>query len=97
MTDLSIKIIDIIKAIPHGKVLTYGEVAFRAGSPRAARQVSHILHSLSEKYQLPWHRVINSQGKISLKGFAGEEQFHLLAAENIKIVNGKIDLDIYMG
>ncbi|MDP4172315.1 MAG: MGMT family protein, partial [Bacillota bacterium] len=50
---------EIIKQIPAGKVMTYGQVARVAGSPRAARQVVRILHSMSEKYSLPWHRVLN--------------------------------------
>lgn len=44
--------------------MTYGQVARIAGNPRGARQVVRILHSMSEKYNLPWHRIINSQGTI---------------------------------
>ncbi|MCF2140741.1 MAG: MGMT family protein [Candidatus Lokiarchaeota archaeon] len=61
------EVIKIIQSIPCGKVQTYCGIARLAGNPRGARQVSRILHSLSEKYNLPWHRVINSKGKISLK------------------------------
>ncbi|MHA1457965.1 MAG: MGMT family protein [Promethearchaeota archaeon] len=57
------EVIKIIKNIPKGKVLTYGMIAKLAGNPRAARQVSWILHSSSKKYDLPWHRVINSKVK----------------------------------
>ena len=96
MTHLSETIIRIIQEIPEGKVLTYGEIAYRAGSPNSARLVSNLLHSSSEKYSLPWHRVINSQGEISLKGIAGEEQKQLLLAEGIEIKEGKIDLDKYL-
>ena len=60
------RVITIISHIPSGKVLTYGLIAKIAGSPRGARQVSWILHSSSEKYELPWHRVVNAQGKIVL-------------------------------
>jgi methylated-DNA-protein-cysteine methyltransferase-like protein len=59
--------IKVIKCIPSGKVLTYGQVALLAGSPRAARQVGWILRSMSDKYNLPWQRVINAQGKISMR------------------------------
>ncbi|PLR75461.1 DNA methyltransferase [Bacillus sp. V3-13] len=59
--------IEIIKNIPEGKVMTYGQIARLAGSPRGARQVVRILHSMSKKYNLPWHRVINSKGEIGLK------------------------------
>ena len=92
------KAVNIIKAIPYGKVATYGQIAFLAGSPRSARQVSWVLHSSSEKNQLPWHRIINSRGAISLKpGYGFELQKKLLEDENI-VFNKKncIDLDIYL-
>jgi len=96
MSPLAEIIIEIIKNIPKGKVLTYGEVAARAGSPRSARLVSYLLHGCSDKYDLPWHRVINFQGKISLRGILGEEQKLLLVMEGVKFENGKIDLAKYM-
>lgn len=61
------RVITIIKQIPEGKVMTYGQIASMAGSPRGARQVVRILHSMSSKYHLPWHRVINSKGEIGIK------------------------------
>ena len=64
--------------------MSYGEIAKRAGKPRGAREVSRILHSCSKKYKLPWHRVINSQGKISLTGEGGELQKEILKHEGIK-------------
>ena len=72
-TEFTKTVIVILKKIPKGKVATYGQIAALAGSPRAARQVVRILHSSSEKYDLPWHRVVNSQGKISLKPNQGYE------------------------
>jgi methylated-DNA-protein-cysteine methyltransferase related protein len=84
------KVIETILNIPHGKVMTYGQIARCSGSPRAARQVVRILHSMSEKYQLPWHRVINSKGEI---GFQDEEMFltqkMLLESEGIQFKNEK--------
>jgi len=78
------RVIDIIKKIPYGKVATYGQIATYAGNPRAARQVSYILHSSSGKENLPWHRVINSKGGISLKPRHGYElQKQLLKKEGI--------------
>jgi methylated-DNA-protein-cysteine methyltransferase-like protein len=74
----------VIKLIPYGNVATYGQVAFYAGSSRAARQVAWVLHSSSERDNLPWHRVINGKGKISLKpGLGYELQRSLLEAEGI--------------
>jgi methylated-DNA-protein-cysteine methyltransferase-like protein len=92
MKEISQTIIAIIKEIPPGKVLSYGEIARRAGHPATARLVSYLLHSSSEKHNLPWHRVINSQGKISLTGLGGEEQKQLLESEGVIFENGKTDL-----
>jgi methylated-DNA-protein-cysteine methyltransferase-like protein len=84
----------LIKRIPRGKVATYGQIAALAGQPRAARQVAWVLHTASEKDGLPWHRVINSQGTISLPRMAGYEvQRALLKKEGIKFDrNDCIDL-----
>jgi len=89
------RIKEILKQIPRGKVATYGQIAAFAGNPRAARQVVRILHACSAKDKLPWHRVINSQGKISLKpGFGYEVQKRLLAKEKIEFdLYDRIDLD----
>ena len=78
-------VLDLIKKIPKGKIATYGQIAAHAGNPRGARQVSRILHSCSTKYKLPWHRVINSKGSISLPPGSGyEEQRELLEKEGIR-------------
>jgi methylated-DNA-protein-cysteine methyltransferase-like protein len=88
----------IIKQIPRGKVMTYGQIARSAGSPRGARQVVRILHSMSKKHKLPWHRVINSKGEIGLK----DEEMQLvqrlsLEAEGIPVSSdGKLDLKVYL-
>lgn len=92
------KIVQVILQIPYGKVLTYGSVAELAGNPRAARQVSWALKSLTGKYKLPWHRVINSKGEISLPSSRGKElQQELLESEGVSFdEKGKVDLDIYL-
>lgn len=78
------RVVDIIKRIPKGKVATYGQIAAYAGNPRAARQVAYILHSSSRKENLPWYRVVNSKGGISLKPGAGFElQKKLLKNEGV--------------
>ncbi|PLS18261.1 DNA methyltransferase [Bacillus sp. M6-12] len=78
--------IAIIKGIPEGRVMTYGQIASLAGSPRGARQIVRILHSMSKKYSLPWHRVINSKGEIGIKD---EEAFHaqksFLQSEGVEV------------
>ena len=78
------RIIDIIKSIPKGKVATYGQIAALAGNPRGARMVVRVLHTSSKKENLPWHRVINSKGKISLSPGSGFElQKALLEKEGV--------------
>lgn len=78
------RVIALIRDIPAGRVATYGMVAAFAGNVRAARQVAYILHSSSGKRGLPWHRVVNSKGTISLKpGHGYELQKSLLENEEI--------------
>lgn len=73
-----------IGRIPRGKVATYGQIAALAGSPRGARQVVWILHSSSDKDELPWHRVINAKGQIGLpRGSGFELQKALLEQEGV--------------
>ncbi len=90
--------IKIIKRIPKGKVATYGQIAALSGSPQAARQIVRILHSSSRKEKLPWHRVINKSGKISLKPGEGyEEQKGLLLNEGVTFnVDDSINLDKHL-
>lgn len=84
----------LIKKIPRGKVATYGQIAALAGNPRAARQVAWVLHSASDKENLPWQRVINGQGGISLPRYGGYElQRALLVQEGVKFdAADRIDL-----
>ena len=88
----------IIGRIPRGKVAAYGQIAALAGNHRAARQVAWALHSSSKKEGLPWHRVVNSQGRISLKpGHGSEEQKELLRKEGIRLdENARIDFDNFL-
>ncbi|MBP1970245.1 methylated-DNA-protein-cysteine methyltransferase-like protein [Virgibacillus natechei] len=77
--------------------MTYGQVARAAGSPRAARQVVRILHSMSRKHDLPWHRVINVKGQIALKSEEGiMNQKSMLEDEGIEVSEtGNVDLGTY--
>ncbi|WP_430791274.1 MGMT family protein [Virgibacillus flavescens] len=95
MKPFTANVIEIIKQIPEGKVMTYGQVAKVAGSPRGARQVVRILHSMSKKYDLPWHRIVNSKGQIALKSDEGVwTQKSLLEDEGIHVTeNGRINLE----
>lgn len=97
MTNFTKRVIDLIRQIPRGKVSTYGNIAKLAGNNRASRQISRILNSSSQKYDLPWHRVINSQGKISLKlGDGFEMQKAMLESEEIVVTKDRIDLSKYL-
>ncbi len=96
MIEFTENILDITKSIPFGKVMTYGQIAAYADQPRGARQVSRILHSMSMKHNLPWWRVINSKGAISLTGEAGYSQGELLVQEGIEVMNKKIDLNKHL-
>ena len=87
----------VVCDIPPGHVLTYGEVARLAGKSRWARRVSRAMRRAPRGVELPWHRVVNAQGKISLppdsRGFA--EQKRRLEDEGVVFLNGQIDLDRY--
>ncbi len=98
MTIFSELVIAVVKSIPPGKVLSYGAVARRAGTPCASRQVARILHSCSKRHNLPWHRVLNSQGKISLPAGNGFElQKALLEQEEVIFgPMGRISLKLYL-
>ena len=97
-TEFSNQTIAIIQRIPRGKIATYGQIAFLAGNPLASRQVSRLLHSSTGKFDLPWQRVINSKGTISLKRGCGyERQKELLIAEGIDFdVRDRIDLNRFL-
>lgn len=93
-TEITVK---ILRAIPEGRVATYGQVARLAGNPRGARQVSRVLHSMSAKHQLPWHRVVNAKGEIVIGDpEAAYTQKVLLEDEGIQLIAGKrVDLERY--
>ena len=94
MTESTLRIAQAVKAIPRGKVSSYGTVALAAGLPNGARQTVRVLHSLSEKLELPWHRVIRSDGSIALREGEGRElQISLLCAEGVEVSpDGRVDL-----
>jgi methylated-DNA-protein-cysteine methyltransferase related protein len=87
----------IVKRIPYGRVATYGQIARLAGVPRCARQVGYALHSLTEDEDIPWHRVINREGRISLHpAGSGTHQRSLLESEGILFnAEGTIPLKKY--
>ena len=84
----------VVQGIPRGHVLTYGEVARLAGMSRAARRVSQAMRRAPRGMVLPWHRVVNAQGKISFPedSHGYHEQKNRLEEEGVVFIKGKIDL-----
>ncbi len=85
----------VIERIPAGRVATYGQVAALAGFPGNAREVGFALAALPEGTDLPWQRVINARGEVSLRREAGRDGFqrHLLEEEGISFgAAGRVDL-----
>jgi len=85
----------VVYGIPRGHVLTYGEVARLAGMSRAARRVSQAMRRAPRGMKLPWHRVINVQGRISFPQDSSgyQRQKELLEEEGVVFLKGKIDLE----
>ena len=92
MSDKKNQILIVLSNVPYGKVTSYGAVAKMAGLPGHARMVGHVLKNLPEETTIPWHRVVNSQYKISFPvgsdKYISQEQ--LLKSESIAISNGKV-------
>jgi methylated-DNA-protein-cysteine methyltransferase related protein len=79
----------VIRAIPRGKVSTYGGVARAAGFPGAARMVARILR---RGFGLPWQRVLGAGGQIKLTGDSAIEQRLRLEAEGVRFRGRKVDM-----
>lgn len=91
------RIYSVIRQIPAGKVATYGQIAEIVGEC-SARQVGYALAALQPGADVPWQRVINRQGKISLRNDGGEslQQRQLLESEGVHFeINGRVDLEKY--
>ena len=88
------RIYDIINHVPRGKVATYGQIAKLAGLVNGARQVGYALHNLPEGSLVPWHRIINREGKMSFRqgtpSYSLQKQ--LLESEGVYFINNKISL-----
>jgi methylated-DNA-protein-cysteine methyltransferase related protein len=81
------RIYAVVRRIPEGRVATYGQVASLAGLAGHARQVGYALHALPDGTAIPWHRVVNANGGISLRSMPGGElvQRGLLEREGIRL------------
>lgn len=98
MEEFTRSVIHIIRSIPEGKVSTYGRIGVMAGQSNGARQVARILHTMSGKHDLPWHRVINAKGFISLSKTRGyDEQKARLQYKGIEFdEKDRIDLEKHL-
>jgi methylated-DNA-protein-cysteine methyltransferase related protein len=79
-----------VRRVPRGCVATYGDIAYAAGYPGAARQVAWALHA--ESVGLPWHRIVGAGGKILLSGEHGFEQRLHLQAEGVQFLGLKVNM-----
>ena len=92
------RVYEVVRLIPHGRVATYGQIAAIVSHRGAARTVGWALRALPEGHDVPWQRVVNAQGTISLsRGGAGAAiQRALLEDEGIVFdERGRIDLKVY--
>ena len=90
------RIYTLVRQIPTGRVSTYGQIAHRIGC--SARQVGYAMAVTPKEEGIPWHRVVNSRGSISLRsnGLTDKRQRHFLEQEGILFsIKGVIDLDLY--
>jgi methylated-DNA-protein-cysteine methyltransferase-like protein len=90
------RIFATVRRIPAGRVATYGQIAALAGFPGQARQVGYALNTLVEGSDVPWQRVINARGEVSLRSESGWEHYqrHLLEEEGVLFNDaGRVDLN----
>ena len=90
------RIYAVVRRVPRGRVATYGQVASLAGLGGHARQIGYALSALADDAKVPWHRVINARGEVSLRsGLDGgaDEQRRRLEAEGVRFnENGRVPL-----
>lgn len=92
------QVYEIVKQIPYGKVITYLQIAEKLGNKKLCRVVGNILHYNPDEKNIFCYKVVNSKGELSANyAFGGlEEQKRRLEKENIKVVNNKVDLRVYL-
>ncbi|UBQ38590.1 MGMT family protein [Acinetobacter johnsonii] len=93
--ELAPMIFQVIAQIPYGRVASYGQIARLAGIPKHSRLVGYVLKHMDADSSLPWYRVINSQGKISLSKLNDQGQniqAQLLMTESILVIGDKVKM-----
>lgn len=96
MSDFPERVRAAVRAIPPGRVSSYGRIAAQVGRPRAARQVGRALHALPDDADVPWWRVLTARGEIAIRGdgHAARVQRALLEREGIRFgPDGRVDPD----
>lgn len=88
-------VLNTLAQIPLGTVVTYGQVAAFAGYPGASRAVGRLLRSLPPDTELPWHRVLNARGEISIPHQGALIQRERLEAEGVVFLKGRVPMDQY--
>lgn len=88
----------VVRRIPRGRVATYGQIAVLAGIPRGARQVGYALHALRDGSGVPWHRVLNARGAVSLRSGGHDVTQRLrLEREGVRFdAGGRTDLNRFL-
>lgn len=88
------KIWQVVAAIPAGKVASYGQVAEMAGLGRQARYIGRALGKLPAGHEIPWYRVLRSNGQIAFP--QGSDRYHeqvsRLQAEGVEVVSGRVSM-----
>jgi methylated-DNA-protein-cysteine methyltransferase-like protein len=90
------EIIAVIRTIPRGKVASYGQIAQMAGMQNGARRVARLLHSSSDEYSLPWHRVVRSDGCIAFSSIDAKVQQKLLLKQEGVIFKSEYCVDMVL-
>ena len=96
-SDYRERVFRIVRAIPRGQVMTYGQLAEILGEGYTPRTVGFVMHSANDK--TPWHRVVNAQGGCSTRGIVlpHDKQQRMLEAEGIRFnKSGRCDLQTYL-
>lgn len=92
------RVYKIVRRIPRGRVMTYGQIAYMLGEGYTPRTVGFVMHGADER-NTPWHRVINSQGRCSTGRVVlpPDKQQRMLETEGVKFdASGRCDLQIYL-
>jgi methylated-DNA-protein-cysteine methyltransferase-like protein len=90
----SARVYALVRRVPRGRVVSYGGIAAMLGSPRAARGVGHALSGLGPDADVPWWRVVNHNGEISIKGDPGLALLQRTLLEKERVVfdrRGRVD------